>query len=136
MPTLGVHSEVGTLRTVLVCRPGLAVGRFLSPGLAFAGESLARSELHRRKNGKPSKGGSVDSWRNPRRTLQFPDQVTGEMPLEQVSGLGIRLEIALSVPAHFLLLGRQPDGTMFEEKTPRLKDVDPGEHDTPPELRP
>jgi hypothetical protein len=23
-PALGVHSEVGTLRTVLVCRPGLA----------------------------------------------------------------------------------------------------------------
>ena len=31
MPTLGVHSEVGTLRTVLVCRPGLAHQR-LTPG--------------------------------------------------------------------------------------------------------
>jgi arginine deiminase len=30
-PTLGVHSEVGTLRTVLVCRPGLAHQR-LTPG--------------------------------------------------------------------------------------------------------
>jgi arginine deiminase len=31
MATLGVHSEVGTLRTVLVCRPGLAHQR-LTPG--------------------------------------------------------------------------------------------------------
>src|SRR5512138_2799185 len=31
METLGVHSEVGTLRTVLVCRPGLAHQR-LTPG--------------------------------------------------------------------------------------------------------
>ena len=31
MPTLGVHSEVGTLRTVMVCRPGLAHQR-LTPG--------------------------------------------------------------------------------------------------------
>jgi arginine deiminase len=31
MPTLGVHSEVGQLRTVLVCRPGLAHQR-LTPG--------------------------------------------------------------------------------------------------------
>jgi arginine deiminase len=31
MQTLGVHSEVGTLRTVLVCRPGLAHQR-LTPG--------------------------------------------------------------------------------------------------------
>jgi arginine deiminase len=31
MKTLGVHSEVGTLRTVLVCRPGLAHQR-LTPG--------------------------------------------------------------------------------------------------------
>jgi arginine deiminase len=31
MPTLGVHSEVGKLRTVLVCRPGLAHER-LTPG--------------------------------------------------------------------------------------------------------
>src|SRR5689334_8703604 len=31
MPTLGVHSEVGTLRSVLVCRPGLAHQR-LTPG--------------------------------------------------------------------------------------------------------
>jgi arginine deiminase len=31
MPPLGVHSEVGTLRTVLVCRPGLAHRR-LTPG--------------------------------------------------------------------------------------------------------
>src|SRR6188508_1652801 len=31
MSTLGVHSEVGTLRTVLVCRPGLAHQR-LTPG--------------------------------------------------------------------------------------------------------
>jgi arginine deiminase len=31
MPTLGVHSEVGTLRTVLVCRPGMAHER-LTPG--------------------------------------------------------------------------------------------------------
>ena len=31
MPTLGVHSEVGKLRTVMVCRPGLAHQR-LTPG--------------------------------------------------------------------------------------------------------
>src|SRR5258705_12353376 len=31
MASLGVHSEVGTLRTVLVCRPGLAHER-LTPG--------------------------------------------------------------------------------------------------------
>src|SRR5437773_3737038 len=31
METLGVHSEVGKLRTVLVCRPGLAHQR-LTPG--------------------------------------------------------------------------------------------------------
>src|SRR5689334_17114828 len=31
MATLGVHSEVGTLRTVMVCRPGLAHKR-LTPG--------------------------------------------------------------------------------------------------------
>jgi arginine deiminase len=31
MPTLGVHSEVGKLRTVMVCRPGLAHHR-LTPG--------------------------------------------------------------------------------------------------------
>jgi len=31
METVGVHSEVGTLRTVLVCRPGLAHKR-LTPG--------------------------------------------------------------------------------------------------------
>src|SRR3954470_6385913 len=33
MTTLGVHSEVGTLRTVMVCRPGLAHQR-LTPGNA------------------------------------------------------------------------------------------------------
>src|SRR5260370_921052 len=31
MSTLGVHSEVGTLRTVMVCRPGMAHQR-LTPG--------------------------------------------------------------------------------------------------------
>ena len=31
MATHGVHSEVGTLRTVLVCRPGMAHQR-LTPG--------------------------------------------------------------------------------------------------------
>jgi len=31
MPTLGVHSEIGTLRTVMVCRPGMAHQR-LTPG--------------------------------------------------------------------------------------------------------
>ena len=31
MSTLGVHSEVGALRTVMVCRPGLAHQR-LTPG--------------------------------------------------------------------------------------------------------
>src|SRR6187397_703861 len=31
MSTVGVHSEVGTLRTVMVCRPGLAHQR-LTPG--------------------------------------------------------------------------------------------------------
>ena len=33
MQTLGVHSEVGKLRTVMVCRPGLAHQR-LTPGNA------------------------------------------------------------------------------------------------------
>ena len=33
MQTFGVHSEVGKLRTVMVCRPGLAHQR-LTPGNA------------------------------------------------------------------------------------------------------
>ena len=34
MATLGVHSEAGTLRTVLVCRPGLAQERLFDAGLS------------------------------------------------------------------------------------------------------
>ena len=52
MPTLGVHSEVGTLRTVLVCRPGPG------PPAAHAGQPR-RSAVRRRALGARSAEGPL-----------------------------------------------------------------------------